>query len=84
MGVFRPFPALAQKIYFIHFFQTGKNITSFLKWNIQIPPPLLSRGLIYDRIGKGKIGLEGKIGKKGKISKSDSKIFGTHCNLCKK
>ena len=40
MGVFRPFPALAQKIYLIHFFQSGKNIMSLLKRNIQIPPPL--------------------------------------------
>ena len=39
MCVFRPFPALAQKIYFIHLCQPGKYIMSLLKQNIQIPPP---------------------------------------------
>ena len=35
------FSVLAQKIYFIHFFQSGQNIMSLLKRNIQIPSPRL-------------------------------------------
>ena len=39
MCVFGQFSALAQKIYFLHFFRSDKNIMSLLKQNIQFPPP---------------------------------------------
>ena len=39
MCVLGRFPALAQKIYFIHFFRSDKNIMSLKKPNIQFPPP---------------------------------------------
>ena len=39
MCVFGRFPALAQKIYLIHFFRPDKNFMSLLKRIGQFPPP---------------------------------------------
>ena len=41
-----------------------RNKNSYMSIRVNIG--FKSSGLIFDRIGKGKIGMEGKIGKKGK------------------